>query len=212
MKTTAELVPQVLTEMRAPTMKTDKPITTYVSLSRVGTFQTLNDPVLKRMWTAAETFSQHVNNRKPYWLTFCGPSGTGKTRLARMLYKHFMGASRFNPNFDVEKQRVIGNTGQFCNWRQLAGDLKSGNYGLVEDLCYDSFVVLDDIGSAHDPSGFIASALDRIVDGRSRKWTVITCNFSIGEIANRMDERIASRLIRDGNVVVECDTTDFNLR
>lgn len=164
------------------------------------------------MWRAAEAFAQDVNNRKPYWITFCGPSGTGKTHLAKMLYQHFMGASRFNIDIDVANQKIVGNTGQICNWRKLASELKGGSYDLIEDLCEDWYVVLDDVGAAHDPSGFIASALDRIVAGRARKWTVITCNFSLDEIAKRMDERIASRLIRDGNVVVECNTADFNLR
>lgn len=212
MKTLAEVVPKVLTETLEPTTKTAKPITTYVSLSRVGTFQTLNDPTLERMWAAAEAFAADVNNRAPYWITFCGPSGTGKTHLARMLFRHFMGASRFNVDIDVARQRIIGNTGQFCKWRNLAGELKAGGYDAIEDLIEDSFVVLDDVGAAHDPSSFIASALDQIIAGRGRKWTVVTCNYSLGEIARRMDERIASRLIRDGNVVIECNTTDFNLR
>lgn len=212
MKTMDELVPKVLTEMQAPITKIEKPTTTYVSLARVGAWKTFNEPKLQEMWRAAEKFAADVNNRKPYWLTLCGPSGTGKTHLSKMLFRHFMGASRFNIDFDPVQQKVIGNTGQFCNWRKLSADLKSGCYELIEDLIDDWFVVLDDVGASHDPSGFIASALDQVIAGRLKKWTVITCNFGLAQIAERMDERIASRMIRDDNVVVECDTMDFNLR
>ena len=41
------------------------------------------------------------------------------------------------------------------------------------------------------------------VDARLGKWTVITCNFSREEIAEHMDVRIASRLGRGNNVIVD---------
>jgi len=165
------------------------------------------------MWGAACQFAQDVNNLQPYWISFLGTSGTGKTHLAKMLYRHFMGCSRFNLDYDKEHNRIVGNTGQFCDWRRLTADLRSGDYELIDDLTSDWFVVLDDVGSSYDPNGFVASALDQVLNGRLRKWTVITCNYGLSEIAERMDIRIASRMIRDGSVVVECgDVPDYNSR
>ena len=165
------------------------------------------------MLNAAEKFAADVNNREPYWISFLSRSGSGKTHLAKMLYQHFLKCSRFNLGFDAQKNRIIGNTGQFCSWRRLVSDLRQGDYDLIRDLVDDWFVVLDDIGSSYDPNGFVASALDQVLNGRLRKWTVITCNYGMQEIADRMDIRIASRMIRDGSVVVDCkDVADFNLR
>lgn len=165
------------------------------------------------MLEAAERYAADVNNREPYWISFLGVSGVGKTHLARMLWKHFMAYSRFNVDYDKEHNRIYGNTGQFCHWRKLVSDLKQGDYSLIYDLIEDWFVVLDDVGSAYDPNGFVASSLDQVLNGRLRKWTVLTCNYSLSEIAERMDVRISSRMIRDGSVVVECgDLPDFNTR
>jgi DNA replication protein DnaC len=69
-------------------------------------------------------------------------------------------------------------------------------------VCNDWFVALDDIG-AERASDFSVSKLDQVVDARLGKWTVITCNFSREEIAEHMDVRIASRLGRGKNVIVD---------
>ena len=211
-----QLVNAVLTEMLAPSTKENPKTTTYPPLSSAKfgpQFRTLNDPQLETMFAQATQFAADVNNVKPYWISLLGESGVGKTHLARMLYRHFMGCSRFNLSLDAQHNRIVGNTGQFCCWRKTCADLRSGDYGLVEDLCDDWFVVLDDIGTAHDPSGFVTSALDRILNSRLRKWTVITCNYGLKEIAERMDVRIASRMIRDNSVVCELsDVPDFNTR
>lgn len=173
----------------------------------------MGDSKLVQMLESADRFASDVNNRTPYWISFLGVSGAGKTHLAKMLYRHFMRCSRFNLDYDPEKNKIVGNTGQFCSWRKLISDLRQGDYELIYDLVEDWFVVLDDIGSSYDPNGFAASSLDQVLNGRLRKWTVITCNYSLQDISDRMDVRIASRMIRDGSVIVECsDVPDFNTR
>jgi hypothetical protein len=52
-------------------------------------------------------------------------------------------------------------------------------------------------------SDFSVSKLNQVIDARLGKWTVITCNFSREEIAQRMDVRLASRLGRGKNVIVD---------
>lgn len=57
------------------------------------------------------------------------------------------------------------------------------------------------------------SKLDPIIDARLGKWTVITCNFTRKEIAEHMDVRIASRLGRANNVIVDnISVLDYSIR
>lgn len=102
-------------------------------------------------------------------------------------------------------------SGQFCSWRKFGEEMLAGDYSRTVDLCDDHFVVLDDIAAKRDKSGIAVDKLDTILDSRARKWTVITANLSIEEIAEQLDARIASRLIRNSEVV-DVDVIDYNLR
>lgn len=157
-------------------------------------------------------FASEINFGKPRWLTLCGLSGIGKTMLAREVWRHFMEHSRFEIGLDVMEQCVTGNTGQFCDWRGFCKDVRSGCFGRIDDLIEDHFVVLDDIGTEHDPNGFIASTLDRICNSRQRKWTLITCNLSLHQIAEKIDPRIADRMMRHGSEVFESSLESFALQ
>lgn len=156
-------------------------------------------------------FACDINATMPYWLTLIGEAGIGKTHLARAVYKSFIDITRFDIKLDAQHQHIYGNRGQFCDWRKLCAVVREGAFGWVEDLCEDDFVVLDDIGAEYDRSGFIASVLDRIMNSRRGKWTLITCNLTLQQISERMDVRIASRLMRDSNRVVESGAMDFAL-
>lgn len=157
-------------------------------------------------------FASEINLGKPRWLTLAGESGIGKTMLAKEAYRHFMDYSRFEIGYDALDNRITGNTGQFCDWRKFCKDLREGSFGRVDDLCSESFVVLDDIGSEHDPNGFIASTMDRIANSRLGKWTLITCNLPLAQIAEKIDARIADRMLRDGSVVFESQLQSHALK
>jgi hypothetical protein len=46
-----------------------------------------------------------------------------------------------------------------------------------------------------------------------RKWTVITTNFTRRQLAEQFDPRVASRLMRGGNVICDCEgLRDWGLR
>lgn len=177
------------------------------------------------MLDAASKFAASVNYvHPPYWLTISGKSGIGKTHIAKAIHRQFMEQNRFEPSraepirgaqwfSDRENNRILGNTDWFCDWRKFADDIRSGGYErLIEDACKEWFVIIDDFGAERDPSGFVASAADRILNGRRDKWTLITTNLSLKDIGERMDVRIASRLIRDRNEFVEVEATDYALK
>lgn len=212
-KTAAQAVEGALTAIKAPTTKAEPDNTIYERFRRRAGYQTKGNPELERLLESVARFASCLNYTKPHWLTISGPSGIGKTHLAKALYKQFMEQNRFSHFPDYENMRIVGNSGWLCDWRKLCDDIRSGNYTrLVEDLCDEWFVVLDDFGTERDPTGFIASASDRILNSRMRKWTFITTNLTLAEIADRIDSRIASRMIRDGNMVVEVEAQDYALQ
>ena len=164
-------------------------------------FQTFGEAKLCEMLDAAKDFIRDMAiGTAPRWLSLLGRSGTGKTHLARGI-THFFKAEAaiyIEPGTGAHLSR----RGGFIGWRKVVDHLRDGDYGIIDVVCNDWFVALDDIG-AEKASDFSVSKLDQVIDARLGKWTVITCNFSREEIAQHMDVRIASRLGRGKNVIVD---------
>ncbi len=170
-----------------------------------------NNPEREKLLYEATRFAASINYTKPYWLTLCGHSGIGKTHLAKAVWRQFMEQNRFELKWNKAEQKTYGNTGIWCNWRKACSEFRNGAYGYIEDLCDEWFVIIDDLGAEMDTTGFIASATDRIMAGRKGKWTMITSNLLLRDIAARIDARVASRMLRDDGVVVESHAQDFLL-
>ena len=178
-------------------------------------FQTFSDPTLEQMAQRTEEFCRDMFvNHNPRWLSFLGKAGTGKTHLAKRINRYFQKhlEGQLAPGQKLEKTRNRMRGG-FVPWRKLANDLRSGCTDILQDLEEDWFVALDDIGSEYrSKSDYLASKLDQLLDGRLRKWTVITANLSLEEIGQFMDVRIASRILRGGSEVIDVNVKDYNLR
>lgn len=211
-KSIGELATNLVTAIKAPSTKGEPQTTIFQRFKRIAEFQTFNDPQLERMLTATATFAASVNFTRPYWLTLAGNSGLGKTHLAKKVQKQFYDQNRFAIAFDSARFKTFGNTMAFWSWRELCGFLRSGAYECIESICDEWFVILDDIGSERDTTGFIADATDRIFNGRKGKWTMITTNLGLQDIAEKLDQRIADRMLRDDGVVIECNTESYSLR
>jgi DNA replication protein DnaC len=90
--------------------------------------------------------------------------------------------------------------------------LREGDYDIMDAVCNDWFVALDDIG-AERSTDYSLAKLDEVIDARLGKWTVITSNFTRKEIADYCDVRIASRLGRGNNVIIDnIDARDYSTR
>jgi DNA replication protein DnaC len=164
-------------------------------------FQTFGEAKLSEMLGAAKDFIRDMTiGTAPRWLSFLGRSGTGKTHLARSINRFF----KVEASIYVEPVTGahLSRRGGFIGWRKVIEHLRDGDYGIVDAICNDWFVALDDIG-AERASDFSVSKLHQVIDARLGKWTVITCNFSREEIAEHMDVRIASRLGRGNSVIVD---------
>lgn len=176
-------------------------------------FDTFGDPQLERMVAAAMQFADDINAGQPArWLSLLGTSGAGKTFLAKQVMRWFKTTPLFRSRID-EKTREIVYPGDFYSWRKTTDMILGGDYSRVDELCSETFVVIDDIGAEYkDKAGIVKSKLDRILDARVGKWTLLTCNQSLEQISEEMDTRISSRMLRNNSTVIDVDVIDYNLR
>lgn len=177
---------------------------------------------LIEMWTGAE----------PRWLTICGRSGVGKSHLARRIADFlrkqaewiyldtvFLRKSEHSRTY-LDGYGYAQEKGIFTRWADLVKSSRDGDYYPFNRACLDWCKVVDDIGAAGFSSEkregaavltpFVLEKLGELCDSRLRKWTVLTSNYNRKQIGEQFDVRIASRLARDGNVIVECNVRDFN--
>ncbi len=214
METVDKLVAKVLTEIKEP--QTQKPSVNTTEWAKWLEFSIDGDAEttaqLKAMVDAAATFIKALRNEAaPHWLSFIGTSGAGKTYLARRIWNWYQNERSLFRASIVEGE--IAYPGSFNSWPKIAGELLSNqNYWKLEEMQRDKLIVLDEIGADRDPSGHVRDCLARVLSGRVGKWTVITSNKSLGDIQRDIDTRISSRMIRDGNVVVDVDVLDYALR
>lgn len=148
------------------------------------------------------------------WLTLSGRNGCGKTMLARLLYAY---ARRVNPFGGSLWTQTDSNTSRrpgvvWLNEVDFVRRCKEGEYDLPEYLGEDWLVVMDDMGASRDKTGFAGDMLFRFCVARAERLTMFTTNFSAKQIAEQIDPRITSRLIRDGNQLINVTAGDYALR
>ena len=138
-----------------------------------------------------------LKHQPPYWLTLFGSSGCGKTFLAR----HARAALR-------NKQRDC----QLWNWAKAFDQLCDWDSDLMPHLCHLPILILDDIGTGYTMSDKTAelhsSKLYEILESRISKFTLITTNLSPQQLRERLDARIASRLFRGNNQIIDLAHAD----
>lgn len=130
---------------------------------------------------------------RPHWLSLLGGCGVGKTHLLRLARAMLLDA---------------GEQVQLWGWGDVLDRLRSGDDGLIRRLGDARVVMLDDVGAEFTATGkaldFSLATLYRLQEARAGKWTLLTSNLSMRGIANA-DERVASRLVRQGGEVVALD-------
>ena len=97
-------------------------------------------------------------------------------------------------------------------WPDFIQQLRTGeSFPYRNDMKRWPVLLLDDIGSERDPSGFAAEELNTLLGCRMDKWTIITSNLDIATL-RKVDARIASRMIRGRNICIGVNTVDFSER
>lgn len=207
MEQVKNLLPESLETLTRPTKenRSSTPV-----LAAFNDFKPLGDQQLVAMLRAANQFARDMLDKKaPYWLSLLGTSGAGKTMLARAITKIFRHQIKDTIISETET-RIVRASGGFKAWPILINEVRDGEHRMFQDICDDYFVCLDDIGAEHT-SPFSLSKLYQFFNAREKKWTVFTANLSLQQLGD-IDTRIASRMIRNGSVVVDVDVPDYNLR
>lgn len=154
-------------------------------------------PSVTEAHRAIQWFLNDVVNRQrnlSRWVSLMGASGCGKSHLAAA-------AVRVLHNLGFGDTRV-----QMWTWRNAMRRMMDDS-GVMYWLADLHVLVLDDIGTGFTASSKAAaltsSLLYDLLEARLGKWTILTSNLSPGDIAETLDVRIASRLYRGKNVIID---------
>lgn len=181
---------------------------------RQSTFETLDDASLESAKDAAAEFVDDVAQWKdggknaPRWLSIVGRSGTGKTHLAKEIFRYVCR----NLAGTTSLERLFIGDLRFETADALAQQWRERKSAYLPDCERAPLLVVDDMGTVSDKSGFVTDAMYSLLSRRMGKWTVITSNLTYAAISQQFDERLADRMIRDGNKVASINCESYSRR
>lgn len=144
-----------------------------------------------------------------------GANGCGKSHIARRFYEIFdslrlnIGPVTVGATSATEADCKIPEC-VFVHWPTAIDGIKKDQWHIFERCCVEYFVILDDIGAEHDPSGIGLEKLYLILNQRERKRTLLTTNFSSGEWETKFEKRISSRLFRNATHIDLSQVPDYS--
>lgn len=139
-----------------------------------------------------ETVEQLRESRKGLFLH--GSVGTGKTHIAYAIAKEMYEERRVQVKF--------WNSAELMNRiRESYGNRYEGDY-VDEILAFKGLLVIDDVGSER-LTDWVAEQFYLIVNKKYNDMlpVIFTSNFNVGELAERVGERVASRLVEMCEVI-----------
>lgn len=199
----SQILPNVLTEASAqPTKEQQLNIADWAAWLK---FETLGDPELEKLTGTCARWMRRVKGKsKPSWVSLLGKTGTGKTHCARMLYKKSKTLFNWDGVEFLESE---------IYWPEFVSRLRSGEaYEQLRDMIEWPVLFLDDIGAERDTTGFASEQLNMLLGRRVGKWTILTSNLGLEQLAG-IDPRISDRIIREpGNEYIELTTASYAVR
>lgn len=138
-----------------------------------------------------------ADTAEPRWLTLFGKSGSGKSHLACLA--HYL-------------LRKVGVRTVLRSWPTVQDALLKGDTDVIKQLGRAPVLLLDDFGTGY-PTGdrrarFLVAKLFELFELRRGKWTLFTGMLTPQDISEQIDQRIASRLFRDLNELVDMRDAD----
>lgn len=171
-------------------------------------FQTSGDRQLEEMVGCCARFCWRMKDGlSPAWLTMLGRSGTGKTHCARKVWDWARKRFRWEA-FDYFDEVIY--------WPEMVGRLRdttdNGGKTKFREMARWPVLFLDDIGSDRDQTGFATEQLVALLGQREKRWTILTSNLTLNQLAS-LDTRISDRIIREnGNEYIDLDCMSYALR
>lgn len=170
-------------------------------------------------WASASSYIDNVSDHreKGRGLLICGFPGTGKTHLAHEVAKSILGDNTPIPREVVAAMTVNGWVDLFRRRMDLIAIVqKTGNqdaadqYLVLEQrirhlMFKQPWVILDDLGKEYSTdTGFGEFQLDRLLRTRGNRGlpTIITTNYSIPMIAERLSQSLASYIFQICDIVL----------
>lgn len=208
------------TNLDGTTAASDRPLSKWVG--KYNWKFEVYDPALAIVMPAVHRFCSDVLNYReqrdvvPYWLTVLGPSGVGKTLALRQAFRMLS-----HNGFLWEIDTATGDRLPQCAHLKPMEDLRDweapgayADYDLlyIEDI--GAGATIDGTGRAKGAAAVTASRVNELLMSRVAKWTLLDANLTLGEISTQLDPRVASRLKRDGSLLLEIPSTvrDYNFR
>lgn len=151
---------------------------------------------VKALAICAEWYVRAISNNdasRGRLLALAGSPGTGKTRVARSIYRYVC-------SWGVDICFKHGGKHLMPVWIDWPNIAEADDQRDFSEACSElersRFFVLDDIGSESDrfKNGVAASRLRRILSRNENKWIVVTTNLSREECFKFYDARIVDRL------------------
>jgi len=200
----AETVRRIETALtnRSPKPKASTATGFRRSYQDLEAFRTFGDPTLELMLDTAASYLHAIRaNVAPCWMTLWATNGrgngTGKTYLSKLI------AAAVRNHLPQTPATCTLNWPKLCTRWQARDDV-GHKLGFAREC---GLLIIDDAGAEHQSAATV-SLLQDLLNTRLGRWTIITSNLSPEEWSAR-DHRIASRLIRDGSFLVQCETTDY---
>lgn len=104
-----------------------------------------------------------------------------------------------------------GKRARFLRWITIVDYMRRGDYGVIDHVCSAEVAFIDDIGAGYETALSKAKILE-IAERRTGKPTFWTANLAVQQIADQIDVRVASRMVRDGNRVFQfADCPDWSI-
>lgn len=159
-------------------------------------------PQVQVMADAVAEFAREFFYHRPTKnLLLMGNAGCGKSRAAKRL--HRWATANASAAFDTRLWDAKGSYPEsvLCYWPEVTEGFYKGVFDVTQSFIEADLLVIDDIGAERDPKELAKDKLCQILSRRERRYTVITTNIQPEHWAEKWEERIADRLLRNMNVI-----------
>ncbi len=166
-----------------------------------STFKNFKKELQETAYRVTSGFAENYTHETNRGLYLFGHAGSGKTHLAAAIGNRL-----------VQKTDV-----RFVTAPELLLEIKKtfndqGDTGLLDRLSQTKLLIIDDLGS-EKPTEWVKETLFVLIDRRYTHYlpTVITSNYSLDQLKDRLGYRTASR-IAEVSEMVELRASDYRIR